>query len=147
MIDAARRNGRIVQMGVQRRSMPTLQHAMLEIHEGKIGKVHAAKAWNCQMRDDIGRAPDGPVPEGVDYETWLGPAPWIPFNPNRFHYKWHWHWHFGTGDAGNDGVHHMDLARWALGASYPHGRRGACEEVLLRRRPTDAGHNDDRLRP
>lgn len=119
MIDAARRNGRIVQMGVQRRSMPTLQQAMQDIHDGKIGKVHAAKAWDVQMRDDIGHAEDQPVPEGVDYETWLGPAPWIPFNPNRFHYKWHWHWHFGTGDAGNDGVHHMDLARWALGVSYP----------------------------
>ena len=119
MIDAARRNGCIVQMGVQRRSMPTLQQAMQDIRDGKIGKVHAAKAWDVQMRDDIGHAEDQPVPEGVDYETWLGPAPWIPFNPNRFHYKWHWHWHFGTGDAGNDGVHHMDLARWALGVSYP----------------------------
>ena len=119
MIDAARRNGRIVQMGVQRRSMPTIQQAMREIHEGRIGAVHAAKAWDVQMRDDIGRELDRPVPEGVDYETWLGPAPWVPFNANRFHYKWHWNWHFGTGDAGNDGVHHMDLARWALGVSHP----------------------------
>ncbi|MEZ5362554.1 MAG: Gfo/Idh/MocA family oxidoreductase [Bryobacterales bacterium] len=119
MIDAARRNERIVQMGVQRRSMPTFQQAMQDIRDGKLGSVHAAKAWDVQMRDDIGHAPDQPVPDGVDYETWLGAAPWIPFNPNRFHYKWHWHWHFGTGDAGNDGVHHMDLARWALGVSYP----------------------------
>ncbi len=131
LIDAARRNGRVVQMGVQRRSMPTLQKAMQDVRDGLLGRVHAAKAWNCQMRDDIGRAQDQPVPEGVDYETWLGPAPWIPFNPNRFHYKWHWHWHFGTGDAGNDGVHHMDLARWALGVSHPSAVGGHAKKYYF----------------
>ena len=131
MIDAARRNGRIVQMGVQRRSMPTLQQAMEQIRDGRIGKVHAAKAWNCQMRENIGRKADQAVPEGVDYETWLGPAPWIPFNPNRFHYNWHWHWHFGTGDAGNDGVHHMDLARWALGVSFPEAVGGHAKKYYF----------------
>ena len=45
-----------------------------------------AKAWNIQLRADIGHKEDGPVPAGVDYETWLGPAAWIPFNENRFHY-------------------------------------------------------------
>ena len=59
-----------------------------------------AKAWNIQLRDDIGHKEDSLAPPGLDYETWLGPAPWIPFNKNRFHYKWYWR--FGTGDAGND---------------------------------------------
>ncbi|MBI1354799.1 MAG: gfo/Idh/MocA family oxidoreductase [Acidobacteria bacterium] len=124
MVDAARHHQRIVQMGVQRRSAPTFQRAIQMVHDGKLGKVRAAKAWDCQMRDDIGHKPDGPVPAGVDYDTYLGPAPWIPFNPNRFHYNWHWHWHFGTGDAGNDGVHHMDMARWALNVSAPHTASG-----------------------
>ena len=57
---------------------------------------------------------DGPVPDGVDYDIWLGPAPKRPFNPNRFHYNWHWNWDYGTGDLGNQGIHQMDLARWAL---------------------------------
>ncbi len=119
VVDAARRNNRIVQHGTQARSRPSAIRAIEYVRCGKLGKVHAAKAWNIQMRDNIGHKEDGPVPPGVDYETWLGPAPWIPFNENRFHYNWHWHWHFGTGDIGNDGVHQIDIARWALGVNSP----------------------------
>ena len=90
-----------------------------------------AKAWNIQMRDDIGHKENSPVPPGVDYDTWLGPAPWIPFNENRFHYKWHWHWHFGTGDAGNDGTHQMDIARWALNVDYPKTASGWARKVYF----------------
>ncbi len=119
MIDAARRNRRIVQVGTQARSRPSTMRAIEIAQSGQLGEVLMSKAWNVQMREDIGHKPDGPVPEGVDYDTWLGPAPWIPFNENRFHYKWHWHWHFGTGDAGNDGAHQLDIARWALSVDYP----------------------------
>jgi predicted dehydrogenase len=56
----------------------------------------------------------------VDYDLWLGPAPKHAFNPNRFHYNWHWFWDYGTGDLGNDGVHHVDVARWGLGVGAPH---------------------------
>ena len=124
MVDAARRNGRIVQVGTQSRSRPSTIKAMEIVKSGKIGKVVMAKAWNVQLRDNIGHKEDSPVPEGVDYETWLGPAPWIPFNENRFHYNWHWHWHFGTGDAGNDGAHQLDMARWALGVNCPKTAKG-----------------------
>ncbi|MBK9166005.1 MAG: Gfo/Idh/MocA family oxidoreductase [Bryobacterales bacterium] len=119
IVDAARHRNRIVQLGTQSRSRPSTMRAIDFVRAGGIGKVLMAKAWNIQLRDHIGHKEDGPVPPGVDYETWLGPAPWIPFNENRFHYKWHWHWHFGTGDAGNDGAHQLDIARWALGAGVP----------------------------
>lgn len=119
MVDAARRNNRIVQLGTQSRSRPSTIQAIELANSGKIGKVIMAKAWNIQLRDNIGHKEDSEVPDGVDYDLWLGPAPWIPFNENRFHYKWHWHWHFGTGDAGNDGAHQLDIARWALGQNYP----------------------------
>jgi predicted dehydrogenase len=89
------------------------------VHSGAIGKVLMAKAWNVQKRKNIGRKLDSPVPAGVDYDTWVGPAEWVPFNENRFHYNWHWHWNFGTGDAGNDGAHQIDQARWALGVDAP----------------------------
>ena len=124
MVDAARRNKRIVQVGTQSRSRPSTLKAMQIIKSGEIGDVVMAKAWDVQLRDDIGHKENSPVPEGVDYDTWLGPAPWIPFNENRFHYKWHWHWHFGTGDAGNDGAHQLDIARWALGVDYPKTAKG-----------------------
>jgi predicted dehydrogenase len=131
LIDAARRNNRIVQVGTQSRSRPSTIRAIEYVKSGKIGKVLMAKAWNIQMRDDIGHKENSPVPPGVDYDTWLGPAPWIPFNENRFHYKWHWHWHFGTGDAGNDGTHQMDIARWALGVDYPETASGWAHKVYF----------------
>ena len=75
-----------------------------------------AKAFNIQKRADIGRVKPGPPPPGFDYDLWVGPAPFVPFQKNRYHYTWHW-WHdFGTGDMGNDGVHELDVARWGLGA-------------------------------
>ena len=125
IVDAARRNNRMVQHGTQTRSRPSALRAIEYVRSGKLGKVLMAKAWNVQLRRNIGRKPDGPVPAGVDYETWLGPAPWIPFNENRFHYNWHWPWHFGTGDIGNDGVHQLDVARWALGVNYPERVTGS----------------------
>jgi predicted dehydrogenase len=124
VVDAARRNNRIVQLGTQSRSRPSTVRAIDYVKSGKIGKVLMAKAWNIQQRDFIGHKEDSPVPPGVDYETWLGPAPWVPFNENRFHYKWHWNWHFGTGDAGNDGAHQIDIARWALGVNAPISASG-----------------------
>ena len=119
MVEAARRNQRIVQHGTQGRSHPPIIRAMEYANSGKIGKVLAAKAWNVQLRKNIGRETQGPVPPGIDYDTWVGPAEWMPYKPNRFHYTWHWCWNFGTGDMGNDGAHQIDQARWALGVDYP----------------------------
>ena len=60
-----------------------------------------------------------PVPNGVDYSLWLGPAPEKALLRKRLHYDWHWQWEYGNGDMGNQGVHEMDLARWALGVGCP----------------------------
>jgi predicted dehydrogenase len=119
LVEAARKYKRIVQHGTQARSRPSTCRAIEMAHSGKIGKILMAKAWNVQKRKDIGRKPDSPVPAGLDYDAWVGPAQWMPFNENRFHYNWHWHWNFGTGDVGNDGAHQIDQARWALGVDYP----------------------------
>lgn len=119
IVEAARRNQRIVQHGTQARSREITRQAIEYAQSGKIGKVVMAKAWDVQKRSDLGHKPDSPVPPGVDYDTWVGPAQWVPFNENRFHYTWHWHWNFGTGDAGNDGAHQIDMARWALGVDLP----------------------------
>ena len=77
-----------------------------------------AKGLCYKWRDTIGKTPDEPVPAGVDYDLWLGPAPKRPFSKNRFHYNWHWNWDYGNGDMGNQGVHEMDIARWGLNV-YP----------------------------
>ena len=115
MLRAARKHKRIVQHGTQSRSAQHARDAVEFVRSGKLGRVLQAKAVNCQRRANIGRKADSPVPAGVNYDLWLGPAADRPFNPNRFHYNWHWFWEYGTGDMGNDGVHQLDLARWGLG--------------------------------
>ncbi len=119
MVEAARKYNRVVQVGAQTRSGEYTHEAAAYIREGKLGKVHLVRVVNMKQWDSIGRKPDGPVPEGVDYDAWLGPAPKRPFNPNRFHYTWHWHWDYSGGDIINDGVHQIDAARYLLGQDYP----------------------------
>lgn len=115
MVEAARKYNRIVQVGMQSRCLKHKQRAVELLRQGAIGKVYMAKGLCFKRRKSIGHQPDGPVPPGVDYDLWLGPAPMRPFNPNRFHYNWHWFWDTGNGDIGNQGVHEMDIARWGLG--------------------------------
>lgn len=117
MVEAARKYNRIVQAGMQSRSIEHKQRAIELLRNGAIGKLYMAKGLCYKRRTSIGRGPDGPVPPGVNYDQWLGPAPMRPFNPNRFHYNWHWFWDTGNGDIGNQGVHEMDIARWGLGKS------------------------------
>jgi hypothetical protein len=78
-----------------------------------------AKGLCYKWRDTIGHAQEEPVPTGVHYDLWTGPAPARPFTRNRFHYNWHWQWTYGNGDIGNQGVHQLDLARWGLGVALP----------------------------
>ncbi len=114
MVAAMKKYQRIVQLGTQARSGPLQASVMEYLAAGSIGKVRFAKAWESSRQGSIGNPPDGPVPAGVDYDTWLGPAPKRPFNPRRFHSNWRWFFDYGTGDLGNDGVHRLDVARWAL---------------------------------
>jgi predicted dehydrogenase len=113
-VEAARKYDRIVQAGTQCRSHSGIQEAMEFLHSGKLGNVYMAKGLCYKPRGSIGHKDDCPVPEGIDYNLWTGPAPMKPFNPNRFHYNWHWFWDTGNGDLGNQGIHQMDLARWGL---------------------------------
>ncbi len=115
MVEAARKHKRIVQVGMQSRTTAHKMKAVQLLREGIIGQLYMAKGLCFKRRVTIGKSPDGPVPPGVNYDAWLGPAPQRPFNPNRFHYNWHWFWDYGNGDIGNQGVHEMDICRWGLG--------------------------------
>jgi predicted dehydrogenase len=114
MVAALRKYDRVVQLGIQSRSDPGMQQAMDYLRSGKLGKVLVAKSWESTHQSSIGRPADSDPPAGVDYDTWLGPAPKRPFNPRRFHTHWRWFFDYGTGDLGNDGVHRIDYARMAL---------------------------------
>ncbi len=114
LVKAARKYKRICQVGHQCRSSKGINDLMAYLHGGKLGKVKIARGLCYKKRGSIGRKEDGNPPEGVDYNLWLGPAPYRPYNPNRFHYNWHWHWDYGNSDMTAQGVHQMDIARWGL---------------------------------
>ncbi len=115
LVEAARRNSRVVQHGTQMRSTKTIQQAVEALRDGVIGDVMVAKAWNIQQRSPIGHTEPSAAPAGFDYDLWVGPAPMVPYRSNCHHGSWNWWYHFGTGDMGNDGVHDIDYARWGLG--------------------------------
>jgi len=119
LVRAAAKYNRIVQHGTQSRSDPAVIEAIKKMREGLLGEVYLSRGLCFKWRDTIGHAPVSPVPPDVDYDLWTGPAPAKPFTTNRFHYNWHWLWDYGNGDLGNQGIHQVDVARWALGTSFP----------------------------
>jgi len=121
MIAAARKHNRMVQVGMQGRSTPHKVKAVELLRNGVIGKVYMAKGCCYKRRKSIGHTPDEPVPSGVNWDLFLGPAPLRAYSKNRHVYTWHWFWDTGNGDIGNQGIHEMDIARWGLGAGLPAG--------------------------
>jgi len=120
LVEAAKKYGRVVQHGTQSRSSGGVREAVEQLRAGVIGKVYMAKGHCFKWRPTIGKVSEPtPVPKGVDYNLWCGPAPMKPIRRQRFHYDWHWQWDYGNGDIGNQGVHEMDMARWGLGVGLP----------------------------
>ena len=119
MVEAAEKYDRIVQHGVQLRSSPSVREAVKMMHEGYIGKVYMARGLVFRWRADIGNKGFEPVPEGVDYDLWVGPAAKRPFSRNIVHYNWHWTFEYGNGDVGNQGIHETDLCMWGLNVGFP----------------------------
>ena len=115
LVEAARRNNCVVQHGTQMRSNQLIADGVQMLHEGVIGDVLVAKAWDVQRRTGIGHKKPSDPPPGVDYDMWVGPAEFVPYQENRFHYHWHWWYNFGVGGLGGDGPHDIDYARWGLG--------------------------------
>ncbi len=118
-VQAARKNNRVVQMGTQRRTWPKIVEAVERIHAGEIGQTLYARTWYNNRRGSIGKGKNTEIPGWLDWELWQGPAPRTPFKDNVVHYNWHWHWHWGNGELGNNGVHGLDVARWAMDVTYP----------------------------
>ena len=118
-VAAARKHDVVVQHGTQRRSWPWVQAAVKAVQDGEIGAVHVAHAWYTNRRPAIGRGERTAPPPTLDWQLWQGPAPERPFASNILPYNWHWWWHWGNGELGNNGVHGLDVARWALGVTFP----------------------------
>jgi predicted dehydrogenase len=123
MVAAARKYGRMVQVGTQNRSSPLLRQAIDELRSGELGPIRYAHCLVYRPRDGIGKvsAPT-PIPASVDYDLWCGPSPKGPLMRKQLHYEWHWFWGTGNGEMGNNGVHVIDICRWALGQNLPPPR-------------------------
>jgi predicted dehydrogenase len=119
MVEAATKYDRIVQHGVQLRSSVAVQEAIKHLRDGLIGRVYMARGLVFRERGDIGKKGLSPVPEGLDYDLWTGPAEMQPFSRDIVHYNWHWTWNYGNGDVGNQGIHETDLCMWGLDVGLP----------------------------
>jgi len=115
-VEAARKYNRIVQGGTQSRSSMGFKDAFEFLQKGGIGKILYARGFCYKPRGSIGKVTkETPIPPSVDYDQWCGPAPKDPLMRKNLHYDWHWVWPTGNGDIGNQGIHQMDVCRWALG--------------------------------
>ena len=121
-VKAAERYGRVVQHGTQQRSSGGRASQIAAIHSGKYGRLLVSKGYCCKPRWSIGFKDAGEPPQDLDWNLWLGPADEQAFHGNMHPYNWHWFWNTGNGDTGNQGVHEMDVARWAIkDATLPNG--------------------------
>lgn len=117
MVEAAHKYKRIVQHGVQLRSSEAIREAVQLLRQGVIGDVYMSRGLVYRWRPDIGKKGVEPVPAGLDYNLWSGPAQQEPFSRRFVHYNWHWTWNYGNGDVGNQGIHETDLCMWGLGVN------------------------------
>ncbi len=120
-VEAAKKYDRVVQHGTQQRSSQSRANEIAAVQSGKYGKLLVSKGYCCKPRWSIGFKPITDPPPYIDWNLWLGPAQEQPYHANLVHYNWHWFWDFGNGDTGNQGVHEIDVARWAIpGATLPN---------------------------
>ena len=119
LIEAVKKTGKICQMGSQQRSSPHTIEIVGKIHAGLIGRAYWGETWYANRREPIGIGKVVPVPATLDWDLWQGPAPRTDYKDNVQSYNWHWFRRWGTGETLNNGTHEVDIARWALDATWP----------------------------
>ena len=143
MVAAAKKYKRVVQVGQWQRSQQHFRDAMDFVHSGKLGKIRLVKAWAYQgWMKSIPVQADAPVPTGVHYDKWLGPAPKRAFNPNRFHFNFRWYWDYAGGLMTDWGVHMLDYALIGMKVSDPVSVMAAGGKFAY---PDDAAETPDSL--
>jgi predicted dehydrogenase len=143
MEEIVNKTGRVVQVGQWQRSGPGFKDAVDFVHSGKLGNIRLVKTWAYQgWMKPIPVMPDEPVPEGVNYQMWLGPAPQRPFNVNRFHFNFRWFWDYAGGLMTDWGVHLVDIALWGMKAKAPKSVMASGGKLAY---PDDASETPDTL--
>jgi len=117
MVAAAERYGRVVQVGSQGRSQPAAWQAANYIRAGRLGRVRKVACWHyASPAGDW--TPDADPPPALDYDLWVGPARWVPYNPRRTHGSFRWMIDFGGGQIRDRGAHVMSIANWIMDADH-----------------------------
>ncbi len=143
MLNAAKRAGKMVQIGQWQRSGSHYQQAHDYLKTGKLGNIRLVKCWAYQgWMKPVPVKPDGVAPTGVDYDMWLGPAQKRPFNPNRFHFNFRWYWDYAGGLMTDWGVHEIDIALYFMGVSAPKSVIASGGKLAY---PDDASETPDTL--
>ncbi|GAA4957700.1 Gfo/Idh/MocA family oxidoreductase [Algibacter aquimarinus] len=120
LVKASKHFNKVVQMGNQQRSSGHTIEIINEIHNGVIGKPYKAVAFYNNRRGRVPLQKSAAIPEGLDWDLWQGPAPRRDYTSETWNYNWHWYgWSYGTAEAGNNGTHELDVARWALKVDFP----------------------------
>lgn len=120
LVKASKHFNKVVQMGNQQRSSGHTIEIINEIHNGVIGKPYNALAFYSNGRGEVPLQKKAAIPEGLDWDLWQGPAPRHDYTSETWNYNWHWYgWQYGTAEAGNNGTHELDVARWALQVDFP----------------------------
>ncbi len=114
MVEAGRQYGRLVQTGSQSRSYTNIQHACAALRDGMIGEIREVHV-SCGGPSVPCNLPGEPVPDHIDWEMWLGPAPWRPFHPLLADKGFRPYRDYSGGGMTDWGCHHFDIAQWALG--------------------------------
>jgi predicted dehydrogenase len=115
MVEAARRNNRVVQTGSQQRSSKEFRQACELTRNGYLGKIQTVLVGLPKSNHPGEPVPDSDPPAELDYDMWLGPAPYRPYNAKRVHYNFRFFWDYSGGQMTNFGAHHIDIAQWGLG--------------------------------
>jgi predicted dehydrogenase len=143
MMQAAKRHGKIVQIGQWQRSGAHYQQAFNYLKSGKLGNIRLVKCWAYQgWMESVPVKPDSAPPPGVDYDMWLGPATKRPFNPNRFHFTFRWFWDYAGGLMTDWGVHEIDIALYFMGVRAPKSVMASGGKLAY---PNDASETPDTL--
>jgi predicted dehydrogenase len=121
MVETAERTRRVTQVGTNRRSWKSYSEAADYIRSGGLGRVSVARCFHVKNEWPLGlsKPPDGPPPSAEEWDRWLGPAPKVPYNPNRMYYNFRWFYDYSGGQLTNFGVHYIDVIRWFLGLETP----------------------------
>lgn len=143
MVNAARRHNRVVQLGSQHRSAEHFREAARIVRGGGIGEVHFVRVWNYlnMTPDGMGRAADSAPPAGLDWDFYLGPAPLVPFNKNRFLVTYRWFWDYAGGMATDYGTHRFDSVHEVMGEDKPKTASASGGRYVLK----DGGDTPDVL--